>query len=54
MKDFKLELNHREFHKEFVPKEHADNLFNLLKSEIPWRQVNYYKKTATKMLLRQD
>jgi alkylated DNA repair dioxygenase AlkB len=51
MKDFKLKLNHREFYERFVPKSHADNLFNLLKSEIPWRQVNYYKKDRDKNVI---
>lgn len=37
-------MNHREIHQEFVPKNYADNLFNLLKSEIPWRQVEYFKR----------
>ncbi len=44
MKDLKYKLNHREVYKEFVPKSYADNLFNLLKSEINWRQVEYYKR----------
>jgi len=35
---------HREILKEFVPKHYADSLFNLLKSEIPWRQVEYFKR----------
>jgi alkylated DNA repair dioxygenase AlkB len=39
-----MTMNHREIHKEFVPNYYADYLFDLLKSQIPWRQVIYSKK----------
>jgi alkylated DNA repair dioxygenase AlkB len=38
-----LSKNHRDLYKGFVPKNYADSFFNLLKSEIPWRQVIYSK-----------
>lgn len=34
-----------------MPEQHANNLFNLLKSQIPWRQIQYYKKDRNKHVI---
>lgn len=34
-----------------MPEQHANNLFNLLKSQIPWRQIQYYKKDRDKHVI---
>lgn len=36
--------SHVDYYESFVPVEYANNLFNLLKSQIPWRQVEYFKR----------
>lgn len=36
--------NHVDFYKNFVPESYANSLFDLLKSQIPWRQVQYFKR----------
>lgn len=38
------------YEKSFVPKEHSDILFDLLKKEIPWRQIIYNKKDRSNVI----